>query len=161
MADIVIINKVDNADPENIETVKKNVKATNPHATIIEAASSATVDDPQLVKGKQVLVVEDGPTLTNGGLQYGAGTLAAKRLGAEKMVDPRPYAVGSIAETYKKYPHLEAVLPALGYEPRQMRELETTINSTPCDSVVLGTPTDLGKLLKLNKPTTRARYELQ
>jgi predicted GTPase len=161
MADIVVINKVDTADPKNIETVKKNVKATNPRATIIEAASTITVDDPELVKGKRVLVVEDGPTLTHGGMQYGAGTLAAKRLGAEEIVDPRPHAVGSIAETYKKYPHLGAVLPALGYKPSQMRELETTINSTPCDSVVLGTPTDLGKLLKLNKPATRARYELQ
>jgi predicted GTPase len=161
MADIVIINKVDTADPKNIETVKKNVKATNPHATMIEAASSITVDDPGLVKGKRVLVLEDGPTLTHGGMQYGAGTLAAKRLGAEEVVDPRPYAVGSIAETYNKYPHLGAVLPALGYRPDQMQELEMTINSTPSDSVVLGTPIDLGKVLKLNKPTTRARYELR
>jgi len=161
IANIVVINKVDTADPKSIEAVKKNVKETNPGAVIIEAASSITVDNPDLVRGKRVLVVEDGPTLTHGGMKYGAGTLAAKSLGAEEIVDPRPYAVGSIAETYKKYPHLRAVLPALGYRADQMRELEMTINSTPCEVVVLGTPTDLGRLLNLNKPTTRARYELQ
>ncbi len=161
MANVVVINKVDSADPKNIETVKKNVKETNPEAIIIEAASSITVDNPELVRGKRVLVVEDGPTLTHGGMKFGAGTLAAKSLGAEEIVDPRPYTVGSIAETYKKYPHLGAVLPALGYRADQMRELEMTINSTPCDIVVLGTPTDLGRLLNLNKPATRARYELQ
>ncbi len=161
MADIVVINKVNTADPKNIQTVKKNVKETNPEATIIEAASSITSDHPNSVKGKRVLVVEDGPTLTHGGMPYGAGTLAAKSLGAEEIVDPRPYAVGSIAETYKKYSHLGAVLPALGYGATQMKELETIINSTPCEIVVLGTPINLGRLLNLNKPTTRARYELQ
>ena len=161
MADIVVINKVQTADPKDIETVKKNVKETNPEATIIEAASSITFNHPDSVRGKRALVVEDGPTLTHGGMSYGAGTLAANSLSAEKIVDPRPYAVGSIAETYKNYPHLGAVLPALGYRTDQMKELETTINSTPCDIVVLGTPIDLGRLLNLNKPTTRARYELQ
>ena len=161
MADIVVINKVQTADPKDIKTVKKNVKETNPEATVIEAASSITFDHPSSIRGKRVLVVEDGPTLTHGGMTYGAGTLAANSLGAEKIVDPRPYAVGSIAETYKNYPHLGAVLPALGYRAYQMKELETTINSTPCDIVVLGTPIDLGRLLNLNKPTTRARYELQ
>jgi predicted GTPase len=161
MANVIIINKVDSADSKDIATVKKNIKETNPEATVIEAASSITVDNPDLVRGKRVLVVEDGPTLTHGGMRYGAGTLVAKRLGAEEIVDPRPYAVGSIVETYKKYSHLGAVLPALGYRADQMKELETTINSTPCDSVVLGTPMDLKKLLKLDKPTTRARYELQ
>jgi predicted GTPase len=161
MANIVIINKVDTADQKSIETVKKNVKETNPEAIIIEAASSITFDPPTSVRGKRVLVVEDGPTLTHGGMPYGAGTLAAENLGAEEIVDPRQYAVGSIAETYKKYPHLEAVLPALGYRPNQMRELEMTINSTPCDIVVLGTPIDLERLLNLNKPTIRARYKLQ
>jgi predicted GTPase len=161
MADIIVINKVDTADPKNIKTVKKNVKETNPKATIIEAESSITFDHPDSIRGKRVLVVEDGPTLTHGGMTYGAGTLAANSLCAEKIVDPRPYAVGSIAETYKNYPHLGAVLPALGYRADQMKELETTINSTPCDIVILGTPIDLGRLLNLNKPTTRARYELQ
>jgi predicted GTPase len=161
MANVIIINKVDSADSKDIATVKKNIKETNPEATVIEAASSITVDNPDLVRGKRVLVVEDGPTLTHGGMRYGAGTLVAKRLGAEEIVDPRPYAVGSIVETYKKYSDLGAVLPALGYRADQMKELETTINSTPCDSVVLGTPMDLKKLLKLDKPTTRARYELQ
>lgn len=161
LANIVIINKVNTADPMNIKSVKKNIKETNPKATIIEAASSIMVDNPNLVTGKRVLVIEDGPTLTHGGMKYGAGTLAAKSLGAEEIVDPRPYAVGSIAETYKKYPHLGTVLPALGYMADQMRDLETTINSTPCDTVVLGTPTNLGRLLNLDKPTTRVRYELQ
>lgn len=161
MANIVIINKVDSASPEGIQTVKQNVRETNPGAIVIEAASSIKIDNPDLVRGKRVLVVEDGPTLTHGGMRYGAGTLAAKSLGVEEIVDPRPYAVGSISETYKNYPHLGAVLPALGYRADQMKELEITINSTPCDSVVLGTPIDLKKLLKLNKPTIRARYELQ
>lgn len=161
LANIIIVNKVRTANPKNVETVKKNVREINPKATIIEAASSITVDNPELVRGKRVLVVEDGPTLTHGGMKYGAGTLAAKSFGAEEIVDPRPYAVGSIAETYKKYPHLEAVLPALGYMAEQKRELETTINSTPCDIVVLGTPANLGNFLNLNKPITRARYKLQ
>ena len=160
MANIVIINKVDTANPKSVETVKKNVKETNPEAVIIEAASPITVDKPELVRGKKALIVEDGPTLTHGGMQYGAGTIAAKSLGSE-IVDPRPYAFGSIAKTYTKYPHLGKVLPALGYKADQLRELEKTINSTPCDVVLLGTPADLGRLLKLNKPIARARYELQ
>jgi predicted GTPase len=161
MADIVVINKVDTADSKDIEIVKKNINETNPEATIIEAASSITFGHPNAVRGKRVLVVEDGPTLTHGGMPYGAGILAANNLRVKKIVDPRPYAVGSIAETYEKYPHLGAVLPALGYKEDQIKELETTINSTPCDVVVLGTPIDLGRLLKINKPTTRAHYELQ
>lgn len=161
MADIVVINKVNTADPNNIQTIKKNIEKTNPKATIIEAASSITFNQPNSVKGKRILVVEDGPTLTHGGMSYGAGTLAVKSLGTKEIVDPRPYAVGSIAEAYKKYPHLGAVLPALGYRKNQMKELELIINSTPCDIVVLGTPIDLGRLLNLNKPTIRARYDLQ
>jgi predicted GTPase len=161
MADIVVINKVDTADPKDVETVKKHIEETNPKAIIIKATSSITFDHPDLVEGKRVLVVEDGPTLTHGGMSYGAGTFAANNLGAKLIVDPRPYAVGSIAETFNRYPHLGAVLPALGYREDQMKELETTINSTPCDVVVLGTPIDLGKLLRLNKPTARVYYELQ
>jgi len=161
MADVVVINKVDTADPRNIETVRKNIKRVNPDATIVETASPITVDNPELVKKKRVLVVEDGPTLTHGNMAYGAGTIAAKRLGASEIVDPRPYSVGSIKDTFKEYAHLGAVLPAMGYGKEQVGELEDTINATPCDVVVIGTPIDLRRLLHLNKPTIRAKYELQ
>jgi predicted GTPase len=155
------MNKVDTADSGNIETVRKNIKAVNPKATIIEAASPITVDNPSIVKGKKVLVIEDGPTLTHGNMAYGAGTSAAKRLGASEIVDPRPYAVGSIRATFDKYTHLGPLLPAMGYDEAQVGELEETINKTPCDVVVIGTPIDLRKVLRLGKPATRARYELQ
>jgi len=161
MADVVIINKVDTADPINVATVRKNVRATNPDAIIVEAASPITVDNPKLIEGKRVLVVEDGPTLTHGNMAYGAGTIAAERLGAEEIIDPRPYAVGSIIETFKNYTHLSAVLPALGYGKEQIRELEETINTTPCDVVLIGTPIDLRRILKINKPAVRVKYELQ
>lgn len=161
MADVVVINKVDTADPANVEIVKTNVKKANPNATIVEAASPITVDDSARVKGKRVLVVEDGPTLTHGNMIYGAGTIAAKKLGAKEIVDPHPYAVGSIRDTFKKYTHLGALLPAMGYGEKQVDELEKTINATPCDLVIIGTPVDLRRLLKLNKPAVRARYELQ
>jgi len=161
MADVVVINKVDTADPVNVETVRKNIKSVNPDATIIEAASLITVDDSELIKGKRVLVVEDGPTLTHGNMAYGAGTIAAKRLGASEIVDPRPYAVGSIKDTFKKYTHLSSLLPAMGYGEEQTRELEKTVNATPCDVVLIGTPVDLRRLLRINKPAVRARYELQ
>jgi len=161
MADVVVINKVDTADPMDIETVRKNIKKVNPNATIVEAASPITVDNPKLVKGKRVLVVEDGPTLTHGSMAYGAGIIAAKKLGASEIVDPHPYAVGSIKNTFKEYAHLGAVLPAMGYGKEQVRELEETINATPCDVVIIGTPIDLRRLLHLNKPAIRAKYELQ
>lgn len=161
MADVVVINKVDTADSGNIETVRKNIKAVNHKATIIEAASPITVDNPSIVKGKKVLVIEDGPTLTHGNMAYGAGTIAAKRLGASEIVDPRPYAVGSIRATFDKYTHLGPLLPAMGYDEAQVGELEETINKTPCDVVVIGTPIDLRKVLRLGKPAARARYELQ
>jgi predicted GTPase len=161
MADVVVINKVDTADPMNIETVRRNIKTVNPNATIIEAASPITLDNPELVKGKKVMVVEDGPTLTHGNMAYGAGTIAAKRSGASEIVDPRPYAVGSIKDTFREYTHLGAVLPAMGYSGEQIRELEDTINAVPCDVVVIGTPIDLRQLLRLNKPAVRAKYELQ
>jgi predicted GTPase len=161
MADVVIINKVDTADPANVEIVKANVKKANPNATIVEAASPITVDDSVRVKDKRVLVVEDGPTLTHGNMTYGAGTIAAKKLGAKEIVDPHPYAVGSIRDTFKKYTHLGALLPAMGYGEKQVDELEKTINATPCDLVIIGTPVDLRRLLKLNKPAVKARYELQ
>jgi len=152
---------VDTADPANVEIVKANAKKVNPDATIIEAASPITVEDSTCVKGMRVLVVEDGPTLTHGNMAYGAGTIAAKKLGAKEIVDPRPYAVGSIRDTFKKYTHLGALLPAMGYGDKQVDELEKTINAAPCDLVIIGTPVDLRRILSLNKPAVRARYELQ
>ena len=161
MASIVVINKVDTADPQKVETVRRNVRSANPHATIIEAASPITVDEPKLIRGKKVLVVEDGPTLTHGNMSYGAGTIISRRLGASKIVDPRPYAVGSIKDIFDKYSHLGAVLPAMGYGDDQIKELEETINTTPCDAIVIGTPVDLRRILNVNKPAVRATYELE
>ena len=161
MADIVIINKADTATPENIETVRKNTETVNPDATIIEAASPITVDNPDIIKGKRVLVVEDGPTLTHGNMSYGAGVIVAKKLGAGELVDPRPFAVGSIVTAFKKFQHLGPLLPALGYGKEQIQELQETINDTPCDVVVIGTPIDLRRVLNINKPAVRAKYELQ
>lgn len=161
MADAVIINKIDSADGDDILKVMHNVKNENPDAVIIEAASPVFVDKPEVVKGKRVLVVEDGPTLTHGEMQYGAGTIAAEKLGAAEIIDPRPYTVNSIADTYKKYPNIGILLPAMGYGEEQMKDLEETINKVDCDSVVIGTPIDLGRILNINKPSTRVRYELQ
>ena len=161
MADVVIINKVQTASVEGLDTVRKNIKLVNPKALIIEAASPVTVEDPEVIKGKRVLVVEDGPTLTHGNMAYGAGVIAAKKLGAKELVDPRPYAVGSIAETYKKYTQLGPLLPAVGYGEEQVKELEETINRTPCDVVLIGTPIDLTRVLQINKPAVRATYNLR
>ena len=161
LANVFVINKVDTAQPEAVLTVRENLHALNPEAPIIEAASPIFVDDPAAIRGKRVLVVEDGPTLTHGGMAYGAGWVAAKRFGAAEIVDPRPYAVGSIRDTYAKYSTTGAVLPAMGYGKEQMRELEETINRADVDLVIVGTPINLGRLLKLNKPYQRVRYELQ
>lgn len=161
MADVVVINKVDTAEPENIQKVENNVREVNPKATIVKATSPMTVDNPELIKGKRVLVIEDGPTLTHGEMPYGIATIAAKKLGASEIVDPRPYAVGSIIDAYKKYKHLGTILPALGYGEHQIRELEETINTAPCDVVVVGTPIDLRRIVKINKPAVYVRYELQ
>lgn len=161
LAQAVVINKVDTARPEDVLAVRNNVASVNPGALIIEAASPVFASDPGLVHGRRVLVVEDGPSVTHGDMPYGAGTVAARRWGAAEIVDPRPYAVGSIRETYEKYPHLERVLPAMGYSPRQVQELEATINATPADVVVVATPIDLGRLITIDKPTVRVRYELQ
>ena len=161
LADVIIINKVDTASLEDIHFVRENVHDMNPHATIIEAASPIQVDDPSIIRGKRVLVIEDGPTLTHGGMEYGAGVIAAKRFGAETLVDPRPYAVDSIAETYRKYPKIGQLLPAMGYGDQQIRDLQETINRVECDAVVIGTPIDLGRLLTFPVPATRVRYELQ
>ncbi|MFQ5758755.1 MAG: cyclic 2,3-diphosphoglycerate synthase [Candidatus Bathyarchaeia archaeon] len=161
MADVVIINKVNTADAENVEAVRRNIKTVNPDAIIVKAASPITVDDSKLVKGKKVLVIEDGPTLTHGNMAYGAGTIAAKRLKASEILDPHPYAVGSIKAAFKEYERLGALLPAMGYGREQIRELEETINAAPCDVVVIGTPVDLRRVLNMNKPAVRVTYELQ
>lgn len=160
-ADVIVINKVDTADPEGIRQVRENVSALNPQAQIIEAASPITVDDPDEIRGANVLVVEDGPTLTHGEMAYGAGWVAANRFGAANIIDPRPFAVGSIQRIYEKYPTTGDVLPAMGYGEEQMAELEQTINASSADLVLIGTPIDLGKLLKLDIPSTRVRYELE
>ena len=161
MANVVIINKVDTADPKNVEQVRENIKSVNPKAVILDAASPITADKPELIKGRRALVIEDGPTITHGNMPYGAATIIAKRLGASEIVDPRPYASGSIKEAYKKYAHLGAILPALGYGEKQIAELKETIDRTPCDVVVIGTPIDLRRVMTINKPTVRVKYELQ
>lgn len=160
LADAVVINKIDTAKPEDIATVEASVKEYNPGARVIKAESVLKVDDPELIKGKKVLVVEDGPTLTHGDMKCGAGTEAAKRAGAAELVDPRPYAVGSIRETLEKYPGLNQLIPAMGYGDEQIRDLEATINNTGCDAVVIGTPIDLARFIKIDKPATRVRYDL-
>ena len=162
LADVVVINKVVEAEFENIQTVRDNIAAVNPEAIIIEAASPLTVEgDPELVRGKRALVVEDGPTLTHGNMTYGAGVVAAMRLGAADLVDPRPWAVGRLAETFELYPEVGTLLPAMGYGDEQVADLEKTINAVDCDVVVIGTPIDLNRVVKIKKPTVRIGYELQ
>ncbi len=160
MADVVVVNKVDTAKPEDVALVRANVAAVNPDAVVVEAASPITLADSEPIRNRKVLVIEDGPTLTHGGMGYGAATIAAQRFGASEILDPRPYAVGSIKTTFRKYPHLGKVLPAMGYGPKQIKELEETINAVPCDVVVSGTPVDLGRILKATKPVAHVRYEL-
>ncbi len=160
-ADVIVINKVDTADYENVRLVRENIAAINPDAIFVEAASPLFVDHPEQIRGKHVLVIEDGPTLTHGGMAYGAGYVAAQRFGAAEIIDPRPYAVASITATYEKYPDTGPILPAMGYGHEQMRDLEVTINNTPCDLVVIGTPIDLTRILKIQHPMERVRYELQ
>jgi len=161
IANVAIINKVGSAKPENVRTVKQNISNVNPKAEIIEANSPISVDQSELIKGKRVLVVEDGPTLTHGEMEYGAGMIAAWDFGAKEIIDPRPFTVNSISQTFKKYPKIGKLLPAMGYGDEQIKDLEDTINKTDCDSVIIGTPIDLGRILKINKPSTRVRYELQ
>lgn len=160
MADVIIISKVQTADRANIDSVKANVKALNPLTTVIEANSPITLAEPERLSGKKVLVVEDGPTVTHGGMAYGAGMIAAENAGAT-VIDPRPYAVGSIAETFKKYPHLTKVLPAMGYSDEQIASLQETIERSDCDVVVTGTPIDIKRLVKVSKPIIRAGYEME
>ena len=160
-ADVFVINKVDTAAAEDVMTVRENLYMLNPTATVIEAASPLFIDDPLAIRGKRVLVVEDGPTLTHGEMAYGAGWVAARRFGAAEIVDPRPFAVGSILQTYRDYPSTGDILPAMGYGEEMVRELEQTINNADVDMVIIGTPIDLAGLLKINKPSQRVRYELQ
>ena len=160
MADVVIVNKVDTAEPANVALVEANVRAANPRAVVLLANSPVTVKDPALVKGRRVLVIEDGPTLTHGEMRYGAGLVAALRLQAAEIVDPRPYARGSIRGVFERYTHLTQVLPAMGYGERQIAELSETIAAVPCDTVLIATPIDLGHVLKIDKPSTRVVYEL-
>lgn len=160
-ADVVVINKVDTADPDGIAHVRRNIQEVNLQAIVLEAASPIFVEDPGAIQGRRVLVMEDGPTLTHGEMAYGAGVTAARRFGAAELVDPRPYAVRSIAETFRKYPHIGPLLPAMGYGEEQIRDLEETINATPCDLVLAATPVDIRRLLKVRYPVDRVRYELQ
>lgn len=164
LADVIILNKIDSASPENIQTVRENIYKINPSATLIEAASPISIENEseiKLIKGKRVLVVEDGPTLTHGEMKFGAGILAAKKYGAKEIIDPREFAVGSIKDTYKKYPGIGTLLPAMGYADNQIKDLEQTINKIPCDSVIIGTPIDLRRIINIKKPAVRIAYELQ
>jgi predicted GTPase len=161
MADIVIINKIETSNPENVEKVRNSIRQVNPHATVVDAASPIFVENFAALNGKKVLVVEDGPTLTHGNMTYGAGSIAALKYGAAELVDPRPYSVGSILDTFKKYQHLSNILPAMGYGAQQIKELEETIAKSDADIVVIGTPIDLRRVIKLDKPAVRVRYELQ
>jgi predicted GTPase len=161
IADVVVINKIDSADPADVETVRRNIASRNPSATVIDAASDLTIDDASVIKGKTVLAVEDGPTLTHGGMKIGAAVVAAQRFGAIGFVDPRPYTVGTLSETFEIYPEIGTVLPAMGYGEKQLRDLEATINSTECDAVVIGTPIDLTRIIDIKKPYTRVYYDLR
>jgi predicted GTPase len=160
-ADVFVINKVDTAQPENVIKVRETLQELNPEAQVIEAASPLFIDQPELIRGKRVLVIEDGPTLTHGEMAYGAGWVAARRYGASEIVDPRPFAVGAIINTYRKYPGTGPILPAMGYGDEMIHDLEATINNTPVDLVISATPIDLTRIIRVNKPMQRVRYELQ
>lgn len=161
MADVVVINKVDTASAKDVKTVRENVKRVRPEARIVEAASDIHVDDKSLIRGKRVVAIEDGPTVTHGGMKEGVGAIAARKFKAKTLIDPRKYAVGSIKRTYEKFPHLRTVLPAMGYGEKQIKDLEQTIAAINCDSLVLGTPIDLRRIMKLSKPAVRVRYEIR
>ncbi len=161
LADVVVINKIDTSSPENIQTVRENIMSVNPKAIVVDAASPLTIDKPELIRGKACLAIEDGPTLTHGEMKIGAATVAAMKWGASKLVDPREYAVGRIKDTFKTYPGIGTLLPAMGYGKEQVADLEKTINATPCDVVVIGTPIDLNRIVKINKPSVQVSYELQ
>jgi len=160
LADVVVINKMDSASPEGIQTVRENIRLCNPKAIVVDGASPVQVDDPSLITGKRCLIVEDGPTLTHGEMKIGAGTIAARKFGAAEEIDARPYLVGKLKETYKIYPNIGNILPAMGYGEQQLKDLEATINKTDCDSVIIGTPIDLNRIIKIKKPSTRVYYDL-
>jgi len=161
MADVVVMNKIDTADLDKINQLRENIHQLAPGAILIEAASPIAIDHPELIRGKRVLVVEDGPTLTHGEMKFGAGIVAAQKYGAKEIVDPRPYAIGTIKDTYTKYPGVGTLLPAMGYGKKQIQELEDTINAVDCDIVIIGTPIDLSRIIKINKKSIRVKYELQ
>jgi predicted GTPase len=161
MADVIVLNKIDSASLNDINEVRANLARINPNAIIVDAASPLSVDKPELIKGKKVLVVEDGPTLTHGEMKIGAGVVAALKHGAAELVDPRPYTVGRLTETFRLYPEIGSLLPAMGYGDEQISDLEKTINNTPCDAVVIATPIDLSRIVKITKPTVKIGYELQ
>ena len=161
LADVVVINKMDSAAPEDIQIVRESIEKVAPKAIVIDSASPIKVDDPSVIKGKRVLVVEDGPTLTHGEMKIGAGVVAARKFGAAELVDPRPFTVGRLTETFEKYPEIGTLLPAMGYGEQQLKDLETTINNTDCDSVIIATPIDLNRIIKIKKPNTRVYYDLQ
>jgi len=161
MADVAIINKIDTANPENVALLRENIYLLAPQATLIEAASPIQVDQSDVIRGKKVIVIEDGPTLTHGEMQYGAGVVAAKKYGAREIIDPRPFAVGSIKETFQKYPLIGTLLPAMGYGQEQIKELEATINLSDAELVIIGTPIDLSRIMHIDKKYVRVRYELQ
>jgi len=161
IADVIVINKMDSASPEAIQTVRESIAKVNPSAIVVDGASPIKVDNPEVIRGKRVLVVEDGPTLTHGEMKLGAGIVAAKKFGASELVDPRPFTVGKLSETFRIYPGIGTLLPAMGYGDQQLKDLETTINATDCDAVVIGTPIDLNRVIKIKKPNTRVYYDLQ
>ncbi len=161
ISDVVIINKMDSAHPDGIQTVRESIAKVNPDAIVIDGASPIKVDDPSVIRNKKVLVVEDGPTLTHGEMKIGAGTVAARKFGAKECVDPRPFTVGRLSDTFKTYPHIGVLLPAMGYGKEQLKDLETTINNTECDSVIIGTPIDLNRIINIKKPNTRVFYDLE
>jgi predicted GTPase len=161
IADVIVINKIDSAAPEAIQMVRENIERVNPRATVIDGASPIRVDDLSVIKGKRVLVVEDGPTLTHGEMKIGAGIVAARKFGASELVDPRPFIKGKLNETFRLYPGIGTLLPAMGYGEQQLLDLEATINNTSCDSVIIATPIDLSRIIKIDKPSTRVYYDLQ
>jgi len=160
-ADVIVLNKIDSADAENIHIVRNNIRRFNPKAKVVDGASPLTVDRSELITDAKALVVEDGPTLTHGEMKYGAGIVAAEKYGVKELVDPRPYAVGTIKETFEKYPEIGTLLPAMGYGDKQVKDLEETINKADCEVVVIGTPIDLNRIIKIDKPTVRVKYFLQ
>ncbi len=161
LADVIVINKIDSADFDDIQIVRENIRRTNPNAVVVDAASPLFIDNSEIINGKRVLVVEDGPTLTHGEMKYGAGVVAAEKYGACELVDPRPYAVGEIKETFNKYPDIGILLPAMGYDQKQISDLETTINTSDCDVVIIATPIDLRRIINIKKPAVQVKYELQ